>query len=361
MPANNDQTWFALIQREVQEYRLSFVWTPVLLAILLSIFMFFSVIAAQRTSAVGDAILAVFTSEERAGGMLIVIPGDADDDETDDQLPLEQEPVYSVESEDDAADDQDWDFSQQRPEESATRRASPPSKDSNDITDFELTNLNPIFNAMHGVFLAVLTLVSMAYLLGTLYNDRKDRSILFYKSMPVSDWQDVLAKFAVALVIAPVIFILMSLLTQLIMMLLSMWLVAQMDLDPMTTIVGNLELASLVFGQISGWLLTVLWIAPAYAWLMLASAAAKRSPFMLAVTPLVALVAIEQIFFGSSFVVTAIENHVPHYDAGGTVIGFYLFGPNWSAVMSTSLVAGLIFAAAVLSAAVYLRKYRFDL
>ena len=58
-----------------------------------------------------------------------------------------------------------------------------------------------------GVMLAciVLAFVVFFYALGCLYDDRRDRSILFWKSLPVSDTQMVLSKAAWALLLAPLV------------------------------------------------------------------------------------------------------------------------------------------------------------
>jgi ABC-2 type transport system permease protein len=60
---------------------------------------------------------------------------------------------------------------------------------------------------MGGIILmsVVLGFVLFFYLLGSLYDDRRDRSILFWKSMPLSDSQMVLSKLACALLLAPVV------------------------------------------------------------------------------------------------------------------------------------------------------------
>src|SRR5690606_26540433 len=61
----------------------------------------------------------------------------------------------------------------------------------------------------------VLAFVVFFYCLGALYDERKDRSVLFWKSLPVSDAQTVLSKVASAVVVAPVLAVVASLLTML--------------------------------------------------------------------------------------------------------------------------------------------------
>jgi len=95
--------------------------------------------------------------------------------------------------------------------------------------------------------------------------------------------------------------------------------------------------------------------------LLLASAAAKRSPFMLAFAPVIGLVLVERIFLGSEYIALAIFRHLPHFVDGGESVAFYLYGPDWSAINYPSLIGGLVFAAAALWGAVYLRRYRFEI
>src|SRR5690606_30056080 len=59
----------------------------------------------------------------------------------------------------------------------------------------------------------VLTFVVFFYCLGALYDDRKDRSVLFWKSLPISDAQTVLSKVASAVVVAPVLAVLTAVVT----------------------------------------------------------------------------------------------------------------------------------------------------
>jgi len=209
--------------------------------------------------------------------------------------------------------------------------------------------------------LLVLIIITVNYLLSSLYNDRKDRSILFWRSMPVSEWEEVLVRLGVALVVAPAVYIAVSLLTQVIFILLAMLLVWRMDMDPFETVLNNIRYGDLLLQQVGGWLLTALWVAPVYAYLMLASAWAKRSPFLAAIAPVLALIFIEGLVLGTDYVGTAIKNHVPHYIGGESVVGFYFSNAFWAQIDYVSLLSGLVFAVGAVVASVYLRRYRFEI
>src|SRR5438067_5833970 len=85
-------------------------------------------------------------------------------------------------------------------------------------------NLQPGNLATHeeivgGVLMGTTLLVAIFYCLEALYGERRDRSVLFWKSMPVSDWTTVLSKMAVPMVILPVVTFVLTIITQLVMLL----------------------------------------------------------------------------------------------------------------------------------------------
>lgn len=339
---------FTLVQRELQEYKNSLFWTPVAVAVSLTVIMLLSVILANRISVMGDAMMQVIVHEDSASEMNITIHLN---DDSDDGVTYE----YRVEQQEGPVDEEEWDFSKKWDFEPKT------APDSGDQPEEKLDSLNLMLNLLHSLLIMILVLVSVNYLLGSLYNDRKDRSILFWKSMPVSEWEEVLSKLAVALVVAPAIFIAVSIVTQLVCTVLAMLVVWRMEKDAFQLVLGNIDFVPLFLNQIGGWVLTALWVAPAYAWLLLASAAARRSPFMLAIAPVVGLMVIEGIFLGTEYVASAVLNHLPHYIDGESAVGFYFYGPDWSSLNFIGILLGLLFAAAAVGVAVYLRRYRFEM
>ncbi len=347
MSNSQSNRYFSLVRRELQESKNSLYWAPVAIAIVLTVVMFASVLLANRVSIMGDAMMQVLLDEGSTSGMSIVINMDDKGQQEINTYTVEQYDGHTVEEEWDFS--KDWTFSPG----SARERSN--------HLDTQYESLNPILNMLHNFLILVLILVSINYLIAALFQDRKDRSILFWKSMPVSEWEEVLSKLGVAMIVAPAIYIAASMVTQLAYVLLAMLMVTRMDMDPSQLILGHIDFGALLFNQLSGWVLAAAWMAPLYAWLLLASAAAKRSPFMLAFAPIIGVVAIEEIFLGTSFMASLIEPHVPHYVDETEAVGFYLYGPDWSTIDYDHMIGGLVFAGLALWGAVYLRRYRFEI
>jgi len=207
-------------------------------------------------------------------------------------------------------------------------------------------------------------LVSIFYSLDTLYGERRDRSILFWKSLPVSDLTTVLAKASIPLLVLPIVAFVITVFTQSIMLLLSSVVVLANGLS-VTTLWTQLELYQTLLGLLYH-LVTVhmLWYAPVYAWLLLVSAWARRMPILWAVLPPLAIVIFEKIALHSSYFVALLEYRVGGgSEAVDSMQGNFPIQPGMhltpgSFLSSPGLWLGLIVAAAFLAAAARLRRYR---
>jgi ABC-2 type transport system permease protein len=144
-------------------------------------------------------------------------------------------------------------------------------------------------------------LVAIFYCLDALHGERRDRSILFWKSLPVSDLTTVLAKASIPLLVLPVVTFAVTMMAQGIMLLVSLAVLAGSGV--------NAEAAwnHISFSHTSAMLLYHLvaihgfLYAPFYAWLLLASAWARRLPILWAALPPVALGVFEKIAFNTSY------------------------------------------------------------
>jgi ABC-2 type transport system permease protein len=206
-------------------------------------------------------------------------------------------------------------------------------------------------------------IVGIFYAADSLYGDRRDRSVLFWKSMPVSDVVTVAAKACVPLVVIPLFACAVAILTQLAMQVLGSAIVSATGGDSsLPWRAWPLGRQSLV--MLYGVGIHILWFAPIYAWLMLVSAWVKRAVLMWAFLPLFAAFALERFAFGSTWLASAVKYRI----VGAMSEGFV---PNalTSPVTELSqldpgrffsnpyLWLGLVFAAACFALAVRRRQY----
>ena len=129
----------------------------------------------------------------------------------------------------------------------------------------------------------VLAFVVFFYCLGALYDERKDRSILFWKSLPLSDGQTVLSKVASALVVAPLIANAAAMLTSLGFLLILSAYAMYHGGNPIDLIWGPASPLAIMAGHLSWLPVYLLWALPSVGWLLMCSAWAKTKPFLWAV------------------------------------------------------------------------------
>ncbi|WP_286828848.1 MULTISPECIES: hypothetical protein [Kordiimonas] len=149
---------------------------------------------------------------------------------------------------------------------------------------------------MGGISWVALPFVIFFSLLSSLYEERRDRSILFWKSMPVADWQEVLAKLVTPVVVAPLVFLGVAVAAQLLIaFFLSIVVLFQggpvLEMWPLATMLGTWA----VF--VTQYAVSTLWVLPLLAWVLFVSSYASRLPFMWAVLPPAVIAAVEGILF----------------------------------------------------------------
>ena len=155
------------------------------------------------------------------------------------------------------------------------------SMDANDL--IQAGNAFDMVQMMFGVITcAVLFFVLFFYLLGALYDDRRDRSVLFWKSLPVSDASTVLSKSLAAMLLAPLLSFVVATLAYLVFLLLVTLWGALHGFNALPAIA-----AAHPFGMFWRMLLTIpvdaLWALPTIGWLLFWSAFARSKPFLWAV------------------------------------------------------------------------------
>ncbi len=208
-------------------------------------------------------------------------------------------------------------------------------------------------------------IVGVFYCLDALHGERRDRSILFWKSLPVSDLTTILSKVTIPLVVLPLVSFAIIVCVQLIMLLVSSAALIIHGVSPATTWAH--------FPVFQNWLVLLyslvaiaLWHAPIYGWLLLVSGWARRATFLWAVLPLLAIGILEKIAFNTSHFASLVKDRLL-----GFAPGAFDFNPHHSTAIDSltqltpgrylstpGLWIGLVSAAVFLAAAIRLRRYR---
>lgn len=219
-------------------------------------------------------------------------------------------------------------------------------------------------NFAAGVIMATAFIVGVFYCLDALHGERRDRSILFWKSLPVSDLTTVLSKASIPLVVLPLLTFAIIVVMQLIMLLLStaVLLMSGLSVETLWTPLPLFQMSLVLLYHLVT--VHVLWHAPIYAWLLLVSGWARRAVFLWAVLPVVAIQIVEKIAFNTSYIAAILGHRLAgpegfHFTAPGSAPRHPLMTFDPANFLSTpGLWIGLAFAAAFLAAAVRLRRYR---
>jgi ABC-2 type transport system permease protein len=129
----------------------------------------------------------------------------------------------------------------------------------------------------------VLFFVVFFYLLGALYDDRRDRSILFWKSLPLSDTSTVISKVTAAVIIAPLISVGVVLAGYVALQIIaSIWFIAH-GLNPLTLLWTHADPFSVWLHLLAMIPVNAVWALPTVGWLLVWSAAVRSKPFLWAV------------------------------------------------------------------------------
>lgn len=219
------------------------------------------------------------------------------------------------------------------------------------------------FDLAAGAIMGATFLVGIFYCLDALYGERRDRSILFWKSLPVSDLITVLSKAAIPLVVLPLLTFAITIVTQFIMLLIST--AALMSSGRSVATLWSVPWFHMSHGLFFH-LLAVhsLWYAPIFGWLLLISAWARRTPFLWAALPPFAIGVVEKIIFNTSHFAGMLANRISGGAQGGVVTASGMSmdlmpaGGPVQFLISPGLWIGLAVAAAFLGAAVRLRRKR---
>ncbi len=229
-------------------------------------------------------------------------------------------------------------------------------------------------------FFIVMGILTIFYSLDSLYAERKDRSILFWRSIPSTDFETVLSKLIVAMLVIPLVTFILILVTHLAVLLItSIWV----------SVVGGSGL-HLIWASVpffDNWTATIifvlalpLWLSPFIGWFLFVSAFTKRSLFLMAFLPIAVLPMLEKMIFDSAifaeaFFVRSVK--MPLFIDLGTMERLFDEGDNFASLgdaqlsllglmdfsgflANPGLWLGLIVCGLFTAAAIYVRRYRDD-
>lgn len=204
-------------------------------------------------------------------------------------------------------------------------------------------------------------IVGVFYSIDCLYGERRDRSILFWKSLPVSDFITVLSKLSIPLLILPLISFVISIGTHLSMLMISSLLLIGSGLHaPPFADLSFLHISAVLiyhFVTVHG-----LWYLPIYGWLLMISAWAPRAPFIWAFVPPFVIAMVEKVSLNTSYFLDLLRDRLLGSGAGG-------MDPHPNQDFMASLIphdffstpglwSGVVVAAIFIFIAVRVRRYR---
>ena len=333
----------AMLRRDFTEYRSSFLVTPIVMAAFLAVVAWGGALFASQFSDWEEGIgwfvanqipdaqvdIEIRSSSDRADGFVL---GDW---------------VYP-DAEAESVEDSQWDFS-------ADWTFSTPISPTgvNEFNDGE--EFHEVLNALNVIFLLVLWTISVNYLSGSLYNDRRDRSVLFWRSMPISDRREVLSKYLTIGLAVPVVYAMISILTQLVIVAAGAFFLVR-TATPLEQVSGFswLSIAEIFRNTLLKLPVMIAMTFPLYAWSFVASAWAKNSPVLWMFGLPAGAIFAERWLLGSSWLAERVARCLPGGDEYDSLLE--MFQATWP-----EQVAGVVVGVGLLILAAKVRRYRLEL
>jgi ABC-2 type transport system permease protein len=242
------------------------------------------------------------------------------------------------------------------------------------------TAIGVMMIGISSLFALAMLILIFFYSLDALYAERKDRSILFWRSIPCTDSETVLSKLAVAIVVIPLLTMVAIVVTHLVVLTVTgIWIEIRGA--------NAWHLLWSTAPYVDNWIATLvvllavpLWQAPFVGWFLFVSAFARRSPFLMALLPILVLPMLEKTLFGSTLLAQAFfvrTANLPLFRGLQTGDLFFYKGPGTTGAETTGftllplldltrflgnagLWLGLVVCGLFTAAAIYVRRYRDD-
>lgn len=201
-------------------------------------------------------------------------------------------------------------------------------------------------------FIMMLYACVLIYLLNALYQDRKDLSVYFWQSMPVSNLGTVLSKVVTVIAVVPAFYV--AILFVVYLLAVTALSLLGLSYDVEVAGLGYMFMAavvSLLLFYVSAFL-AALWLLPTIGWLLLFSAFAKRTPVMWALGVFILLGLVEDLIFGTQFLGNWVESRSNFRQY--IVLDFPMA---MDRLFSYDMLFGLVVGAILITGAVYMRRF----
>ena len=233
-----------------------------------------------------------------------------------------------------------------------------------------------------GMMMIVCAFVVFFYSLGALYDDRRDRSILFWKSMPLTDTQMVLSKATWAVLLAPLLALGVGVALGLVFWLVMLATAAMSGVPGATDMITYSHPFKVLATMLAALPVQMIWALPTLGWLMLCSAWARRLPFLWATAlPVLtgAMISFTDIFPGVAIAhdkiwyviyrglasvipgawMPSIEHHVnDDFDGPKDLVNLVDVTSSWEVFAHADIWIGAVIGIAMIALAVRLRRWR---
>jgi ABC-2 type transport system permease protein len=237
--------------------------------------------------------------------------------------------------------------------------------------------LTGFFLGTSWLFMLALLILTIFYTLDCLYAERKDKSILFWRSLPITDAETVLSKLLTALVVLPFVTFVILIATNLVNLVVTSIWVSMRGGDASHLIWGSVQLFDNWLAALIVMFASAVWMSPFVGWFLFVSAFTKRSPLLMAFMPLIVIPLLEGIFNQSAYFFRAVfwrSGAIPlfremdieaffdeeRFEVSEHAISLLAHLDLAQFLSSPAVWTGVIVCALLTTAAVYVRRYRDD-
>jgi ABC-2 type transport system permease protein len=226
-------------------------------------------------------------------------------------------------------------------------------------------------------FIIAGAILTVFYCLDSLYAERKNKSILFWRSLPITDAETVISKFLTTALAIPLIAFAVIVITHLFILAITGVFVSIEGGSSMLLVWSSAPLFDVWAGMLIVTILLPVWFSPFIGWFLFVSAWTKRSPLLMAFLPLILLPVLEYWVFRTHLIADAIQtrfDQLPMFKGIEPELFFdeEQFIANMDAISllayidvgkflaSPQMWAGVIVCGLLMTAAIYVRRYRDD-